>query len=181
MGACRSCGQSSFSIETSVGSTNFFPSAIWARVIRQWSLELLWLEYCGGLSHEGMKTVQFSYTNTQNSLRIVQASQSLWRPCEWANSKPFLRSQHNMVANSLMWWFQSLEKAQTSLYVWIHNIIWIYIKIIHILWIHALGIHVYHMNSYIWICFKWIPIFLTDVSCWSSVLCRLSLKIFFNG
>ena len=32
--------------------------------IRQWSLEKLWLEYCGGLSHHGMKTIQFSYTNT---------------------------------------------------------------------------------------------------------------------
>ncbi len=53
-----------------------------------------------------------------------------------------------MVANSLTWWFQSLEKAQTSLYVGIHNIIWIYIILIHIMWIHALGIHVYHMNSY---------------------------------
>ncbi len=86
-----------------------------------------------------------------------------------------------MVANSLTWWFQSLEIAQTSLYVWIYNIIWIYIKLIHIMWIHALGIHIYHMNSYIWIRFKQIPIFLTNVSCWSSVLCCLSLKIFSRG
>ncbi len=109
---------------------------------------------------------------------IIQASQLLWWPCEWANGKSFLHSQHNMVANSLRWWFQSLEKAQTSLYVWIHNIIWIYIKLIHIMWIHALGVHIYHMNLCIWIPFKQIPIFLTDVSCWSSVLCCLSVKIF---
>ncbi len=61
--------------------------------------------------------------------------------------KPFLRSQRKMVANSLMWWFQSLEKAPTSLYVWLHNIIWIHVIWILIMWIHVIGIHIYHRNS----------------------------------
>ena len=61
--------------------------------------------------------------------------------------KPFLHSQHKMVADSLTWWFQSVEKAPTSLYIWMHNIIWIYIILIHIMWIHAIEIHIYHMNS----------------------------------
>ncbi len=108
---------------------------------------------------------------------IIQASQSLWRPCEWANGKPFLRSQHNMVDNILTWWFQSLEKAQTSLYVWIHNIIWIYVVLIHIMWIHALGIYIYHMNSYIWICFKQIHIF----SDWRELLIKCNLLSFFEN
>ena len=89
----------------------------------------------------------------------------------------FLRSQHSIVANSLTWWFQSLEKAQTSLYVWIHNIIWIYIILIHVMWIHALGIHIYHMISYIWIRFKQIPIF----SDWHELLIKRTLLSFFEN
>ncbi len=61
--------------------------------------------------------------------------------------EPFLHSQHKMVANSLMWWFQSLEKAPTSLYTWHHNIIWIHVIWILIMWIHTMGIYIYHMNS----------------------------------
>ncbi len=61
--------------------------------------------------------------------------------------KPFLRSQCKMVANSLTWWFQSVEKAPTSSYIWSHNIIWIHIIWILIMWIHVIGIHIYHMNS----------------------------------
>ncbi len=61
--------------------------------------------------------------------------------------KPFLQSQCKMVANSLMWWFQSMEKAPTSSYIWSHNIIQIYIIWILIKWIHVIGIHIYYMNS----------------------------------
>jgi len=61
--------------------------------------------------------------------------------------KPFLHSQHKMVANSLTWWFQSMEKAPTSLHIWSHNIIWIHVIWILIMWIHVIGIHIYHMNS----------------------------------
>ncbi len=74
--------------------------------------------------------------------------------------KSFLHSQCKMVANSLRWWFQPVEKALTSLYIWIHNIIWIHIIWIFIMWIHVIGIHIYHMNSYIWFRFVWIHIFL---------------------
>ncbi len=63
--------------------------------------------------------------------------------------KPFLLSRCKMVANSLTWWFQSVEKAQTFLYVWLHNIIWI-----HIIWILItfIGIRIYCMisSSIIW-------------------------------
>ncbi len=65
--------------------------------------------------------------------------------------KTFLHGQCEMVANSLTWWFQSLEKAPTSLYIWLHNIIWIHIIWILIMWIHFMG------NSYLsyelFICF----------------------------
>ncbi len=62
-------------------------------------------------------------------------------------AKPFLHSQCKMVANSLTWWFQSLEKAPTSLYIWLHNIIGIHVIWILIMWIHVIGVHIYHMNS----------------------------------
>jgi hypothetical protein len=62
-----------------------------------------------------------------------------------------------MVANSLTWWFQSVEKAPTSLYIWLQNIIWIHIIWIFIMWthaigilimwIHVIGIYIYHINS----------------------------------
>ncbi len=71
--------------------------------------------------------------------------------------KAFLHSQHKMVATSLTWWFQSVEKAPKSLYIWLHNIIWIYtiwiltmwihVIWIFIMWIHVIEIHIYHMNS----------------------------------
>ncbi len=64
-----------------------------------------------------------------------------------------------MVANSLTWWFQSLEKEPTSLYIWIHNIIWIHFLWILIIWIHVIGVHIYHMNSYLWIRLVWVHIF----------------------
>ncbi len=60
---------------------------------------------------------------------------------------PFLHSQHKMVANSLMCWFQSVEKAPTSLFIWLHKIIWILVIWFLIMWIHVMGIHIYHMNS----------------------------------
>ncbi len=66
---------------------------------------------------------------------------------EWVNGKAIFDSQCKMVANSLMWWFQSLEKAPTSLYVWLHNILWIHLIWIFIMWIHVIRIHVCHMNS----------------------------------
>ncbi len=77
--------------------------------------------------------------------------------------KPFLCSQHKMVANSLTLWFQSVEKAPTSLYIWIHNIIWIHVIWILIMWIYIIGIHIYHMTLYIWICFVWIHIFSDNI------------------
>ncbi len=60
--------------------------------------------------------------------------------------KPCLRSQHKIVANSLTWWFQSLEKAPSSLYLWLHNIIWIHVICNLIMRTHVIGIHIYHMN-----------------------------------
>ncbi len=54
-----------------------------------------------------------------------------------------LHGQCEMVANSLTLWFQSLEKAPTSLYIWLHNIIWIHIIWILVMWIHVMG------NSYL--------------------------------
>ncbi len=59
--------------------------------------------------------------------------------------KPFLHSQCKMVANSLMWWFQSLEKAPTSLYIWPHNIIWI-----HVIWILTMWTHVINSIQKLW-------------------------------
>ncbi len=67
--------------------------------------------------------------------------------------KPFLCSQRKMVANSSTWWFQALEKTPTSLYIQIHNIIWIHIIWVLTMRIHIIGIRIYHKNLYVWICF----------------------------
>ncbi len=72
--------------------------------------------------------------------------------------KPFLGSQCKMVANSLTWWLQSVKKEPTSLYIWIHNILWIQVIWTLIMWIHVIQIHIYHMTLYIWIRFVWIII-----------------------
>ncbi len=88
----------------------------------EYGIDLLFLRYTPcGVSHYPSQSISLTAYSRLSGLVV----------------KPFLRSQHKMVANSLTWWFQSVEKAPASSYIWLHNIIWIHVIWIFIMWTHA--------------------------------------------
>ncbi len=114
----------------------------------QWTCTVLW--HCKGNScgvwHQCHLFLKYEHCGVSHYL-----SQSFFLLfCEWANDKPFLRSQHSMVANSLTWWFQSLEKGiniilyMTSQYHMSSHTPTTYdINSCHR---YVIGIHISHMN-----------------------------------
>ncbi len=104
----------------------------------QWTCTVLWhckVNPCG-VWHQCSLFLKYKHPG----VAIIQASQFLWRSCEWANGKAIF------CVVDVKWWLTAWrgdsshwKKAPTSFHIWLHNIIWVHIHQHHMTYIHVIG------------------------------------------
>ncbi len=116
----------------------------------QWTCTVLWhckVNPCG-VWHQCSLVLKYKHRGVSHYPCQSVSLTAVWMG-KWKSH--FLCSQHNMVANSLTWWFQSLEKGHQHHFI--YNFIISYeshtpssydVDSCHR---HVIGIHIYHMNS----------------------------------